>query len=381
MQQDSDLFNLAWAALKHWLPVEVLEEKLDTARRELGRVNILVAGKTGVGKSTVINAVFGEAVSETGKGRPVTQKLTKYEPADLPIRLWDTKGLEAENFHETLNAVEHVVREAAASGKVGDRVHIAWVCINERSNRVEPADERLAELCLRHELPVIVVLTQSFDPDEFATEVRRLLPKVAAIVPVMAEAFRKPPIPTSGLPELVAETLRLLPEAARRAFTAAQQIDMNLKRSAAMKIAVTGSAAAALAAAIPVPGMAPPAVLAATAAMVTSIAVVMGVRLDQKTIVALGTSVAGSLALTVVGRMLFGEALKFIPGLGTIAGVAIDATIVAATTYGVGVAFTEFLIAFFNGHQRMPDATELGAGFSAFWNKRKVKAIKPPPVV
>ncbi len=379
MQHDDDLFNLAWEALKRWLPLGVLEEKLHVAQRELGRVNILVAGKTGVGKSTLINAVFGEAVSETGRGRPVTQKVAKYEPAGLPLRLWDTKGLEAEAFQETLAAVDQTVREAAESDKAEDHVHIAWLCINERSNRVEPADERLVELCQRHGLPVIVILTQSFDPDEFVADVRRLLPQVDAIVPVMAEPFRKPPVPTSGLPELVGETLRLLPEAARRAFVAAQIVDMGRKRSAALKIAAAGAASAAAAAIIPLPGLAPPAVLAATAGMVTSIAVTMGVPLQRQTLVALGTSVAGSLALTVLGRMLFGEALKLIPGVGTMVGAAADASVAAATTYGIGVAFTEFLIAFFKGHQRMPDADELRAGFSKFWRQRPVKAVEPPP--
>lgn len=38
--------------------IGMMTEKLDEALRERGRVNILIAGKTGVGKSTLINAVF-----------------------------------------------------------------------------------------------------------------------------------------------------------------------------------------------------------------------------------------------------------------------------------------------------------------------------------
>ena len=39
----------------------------------LGRFNLAIFGKTGVGKSTLINAIFGEEVARTGIGEPVTQ--------------------------------------------------------------------------------------------------------------------------------------------------------------------------------------------------------------------------------------------------------------------------------------------------------------------
>src|SRR3954468_10972307 len=38
-----------------------------------GRFNLAVFGKTGVGKSTLVNAIFGEEVARTGIGEPVTK--------------------------------------------------------------------------------------------------------------------------------------------------------------------------------------------------------------------------------------------------------------------------------------------------------------------
>nr|WP_233709675.1 GTPase [Helicobacter salomonis] len=37
-------------------------------------LNVLVAGGTGVGKSTLINVVFGEEMARTGQGKPVTTR-------------------------------------------------------------------------------------------------------------------------------------------------------------------------------------------------------------------------------------------------------------------------------------------------------------------
>lgn len=41
------------------------------------KLNVLIVGKTGVGKSTLINAVFGDKVAKTGSGKPVTQEILK----------------------------------------------------------------------------------------------------------------------------------------------------------------------------------------------------------------------------------------------------------------------------------------------------------------
>lgn len=67
------------------------------------RANILIAGKTGVGKSTLINAVFRDNLAETGMGRPVTQGIREVTEAGSVLRVLDTQGLELKDF-ETIRA-------------------------------------------------------------------------------------------------------------------------------------------------------------------------------------------------------------------------------------------------------------------------------------
>ena len=43
---------------------------------KLAQLNVLIIGKTGVGKSTLVNSIFGESITEEGLGKPVTQKLS-----------------------------------------------------------------------------------------------------------------------------------------------------------------------------------------------------------------------------------------------------------------------------------------------------------------
>ena len=73
------------------------EELFDLMKEAFNTVTILTAGKTGVGKSTLINTVFRESLAETGVGKPVTAHLNYYKKESVPIALYDTQGLELSN--------------------------------------------------------------------------------------------------------------------------------------------------------------------------------------------------------------------------------------------------------------------------------------------
>lgn len=66
------------------------------------KVNIMITGATGCGKSSTINAMFDTEVAKIGVGvDPETMEIEKYELDNLV--LWDTPGLgdgkEADNIH------------------------------------------------------------------------------------------------------------------------------------------------------------------------------------------------------------------------------------------------------------------------------------------
>ena len=76
---------------------EIVQEVLDAIAekvRNLKTLNIIVAGKTGVGKSTLINAVFRDNLAETGMGKPVTDHMRKITKKGVPLAIYDTRGFE-----------------------------------------------------------------------------------------------------------------------------------------------------------------------------------------------------------------------------------------------------------------------------------------------
>ena len=70
--------------------VKLIAEKI----QNLNTLNIIVAGKTGVGKSTLINEVFRGDMADTGIGRPVTDHIRKISKKDVPLNIYDTRGFE-----------------------------------------------------------------------------------------------------------------------------------------------------------------------------------------------------------------------------------------------------------------------------------------------
>ena len=75
-------------------------ERLDELRNQ--KVNILIAGATGAGKSSTVNAMFDANVADVGEGAdPKTQELTSYELGNLVI--WDSPGF-GEGINDTIYA-------------------------------------------------------------------------------------------------------------------------------------------------------------------------------------------------------------------------------------------------------------------------------------
>ena len=133
----------------------------------LKKLNILILGKSGVGKSTLINSVFREELADTGIGRPVTPKIREIKKEGFPLTIYDTKGLELgkEAQDEVKEEVAELIKEGLYSSDVNKCIHCIWYCINTMSNRVEPEEiewiKSLSNSSDINKVPIIVILTNS----------------------------------------------------------------------------------------------------------------------------------------------------------------------------------------------------------------------------
>ena len=227
---------------------EELDKKLDSlSEEELPTANIIVAGITGTGKSTLINAVFGSELAKTGSGRPVTEHIDEYQNNDIPVHIWDTVGLElnSEKTARSIASIKETIAKKASTDDQFDRVHAIWYCINSGSNRYQGAElDFIKELHSTH-LPFIIVLTQCYGSKKKITEFEDQIKDInkqegmddISIIRVLAQDFdveidedNVVHKPAFGLDDLVDETLRRLPEFIKSGFVAAQRVSKGQKR-------------------------------------------------------------------------------------------------------------------------------------------------------
>ena len=227
---------------------EELDKKLDSlSEEELPTANIIVAGITGTGKSTLINAVFGSELAKTGSGRPVTEHIDEYQNNDIPVHIWDTVGLElnSEKTARSIASIKETIAKKASTDDQFDRVHAIWYCIHSGSNRYQGAElDFIKELHSTH-LPFIIVLTQCYGSKKKITEFEDQIKDInkqegmddISIIRVLAQDFdveidedNVVHKPAFGLDDLVDETLRRLPEFIKSGFVAAQRVSKGQKR-------------------------------------------------------------------------------------------------------------------------------------------------------
>ncbi|MDR1580935.1 MAG: GTPase domain-containing protein [Synergistaceae bacterium] len=102
--------------------------------------NVLIIGKTGVGKSSFINYLYPNAARETGAGRPVTgrgiYRSVFTTENGLAVNLYDTWGLEANRSAEWKKIIlDEVKRHDKES--IRDWFHTVIYCLSAKSARVE----------------------------------------------------------------------------------------------------------------------------------------------------------------------------------------------------------------------------------------------------
>ena len=377
MRGAKQIWKRAW---ERFASPRVSDEKLEQCVREVCRelpVPVFwLLGKTQSGKTSLIRALTGDTRAEIGNGiRPCTRTANEYPfpgADDCLLRFLDTRGLGEVSYDPTEDL-----------GAFQDQAHLLIVVMKAMDHAQQPVLEAVEKIhAARPQWPVLVMQTalhegypsrqdqhalpycyeqQPFPPivpDDLARSLmtQRLAFSKSGIqarfVPVdftlPEDGFEPADYGIEALWEAIEELLPLGLRGMLQQSATARKSLRDVYRRAAHPHILSYALAAGAAAAVPVPLVDVPLVIAIQGKMFHTIASLYNQEFDRQKV----GEVVSALGVGYLGRLGGRELLKFIPGYGS----TIAALYSAASTYALGLTLCSYFSRVREG--ALPDPAE-----------------------
>jgi len=320
------------------------ERELEQQTAMVKKPNLMVIGGTGVGKSSLINSIFGTELAAVGTGAPVTKGCICYEKEGIPLVIFDTEGYEiSSNGTELANFAKIVIPEISRRKKLelDQQIHLIWYCISVGNHRITDYDlQNLSDIADSLDIPVAVILTQCDTEEEdengkgkTSQAFRAILRQQKKSFPVFETSIQKDlPLDREVLMQWSAEALT--DDQLRRSFISAQRASLSLKRSEANKVVTIAAVSTGASAGLnPLPISDALLIVPQQLFMARALARVYGFDVLSSGAMALIESQLVSMA----GRQLAVSLLKLLPGVGQV----VNAAVAAGMTGIMGMALVE----------------------------------------
>lgn len=330
---------------------------IEEAERQLGeKPRIVVCGKTGAGKSSLINALLGREVNCVGHSEPTTQEEQEeaWTLGESSLRILDVPGFgEADRHQDRLDFIFNQLSLSHVGLLVVGAPDRAWEYERQFAEEVHRVDTHFPLLVVGNRIdmfnPVRDWNPASLNLDAPSTQKERSIVEWANALRAACGVDASQLLLTSagesfddtqgryGLDRLARAVVDSLPAAVQNIAARTLRVDMD-KRALAEKCIWAASVAAAGVALTPIPLADCIPLAGIQIGLVIKIADIYGTVMTTGTAVSLLSPVAASFA----GREVLTNLLKFIPGAGSLVAAMIGAGIAGPTTYAIGKTYLEF---------------------------------------
>ena len=172
-----------------------LEQDLDTNEfsEKLNHFNILILGRAGIGKTTLINSILEfegtpqELLTGEGTSKTMGPPMGYVSDTVKGLRLWDSQGIDKEKYNipKVVEDVKNLINQASLNNDPDKFIHCIWYCIS--GNRFEKSEsESISELMSIYDddtLPIIIVYTEAYSEqstEDVCVEVKNVLGNLMA---------------------------------------------------------------------------------------------------------------------------------------------------------------------------------------------------------
>lgn len=336
------------------------------------KVNVMVCGKAGVGKTVLINHLLGSEAGQTGIGKPVTQEITSYSVSGSPLVCYDTPGFEIKqsSTQELIGSFDAKVSELQATmdGDLMIDVLLYCVCYQGVHRFEETEAAFISHMQNEKHIPVIVVFTQhTGNPAKWSenkwhnTVVKTIrdkgcLIKDSLFIPVLCYDMEVETgddtvlVPMHGIDTLISHVFdeALTNRSNKIANSKMASLDAACKQASKWVVFYSGIAAAGVAI-IAVPGADVAALVANETFMANHIYDIIYKdsnigQYDKSEVVSIIADLTVPLVGSIVGPVVFNEAIKvagivaapFTGGLSEGAAIAVGAVVGFGVTFALG---------------------------------------------